>query len=83
MPLDTAGDVAALRRVLDDIAEEEVRAGRLILVVHGTRNMPRVGLFKLAKKKKLQKTDDLTFFAKELGRVHTFLARYLASGCQA
>ena len=77
MPLDADSDVAALGRVLDDIAEEEVAAGRPILpvlVVHGTRKMPGVGLFKFAKKKKLQKTDDLTFFATELGRVHTFWA---------
>src|SRR4051794_37763614 len=48
MPLDTDGDVAALGRVLDEIAEQDVASGRPllpVLVVHGTRNMPGVGLF--------------------------------------
>ena len=77
MPLDTDADVTALGRLLDEIAEQEVAAGRPILpvlVVHGTRNMPGVGLFRFAKKKKLQKSDDLTFFATELSRVYAFWA---------
>lgn len=77
MALDNDEDVAALGHVLDAIAEEDVAAGRPllpVLVVHGTRNMPGVGLFKFAKKKKLQKTDDLTFFATELKRVYDYWA---------
>ena len=72
MPLDGDEDVAALGRVLDEIAEQEVAAGRPllpVLVVHGTRNMPGAGLFKFAKKNKLQKGDDLTFFATEMAQV--------------
>lgn len=75
MPLDGEGDVVALGHVLDEIAEQEVAAGRPllpVLVVHGTRNMPGAGLFKFAKKKKLQKGDDLTFFATEMARVHAY-----------
>lgn len=43
-----------------------------VLVVHGTRNMPGVGPFKFAKKKKLQTGDDLTSFATELNRVYDY-----------
>jgi hypothetical protein len=75
MPLDGDEDAAALGRVLDEIAEQEVTAGRPllpVLVVHGSRNMPGAGLFKFAKRKKLQKGDDLTFFATEMARVHAY-----------
>jgi hypothetical protein len=73
--LDADGDVAALGRVLDEIAEDDVAAGRPLLaalVVQGSRNMPGIGLFKFAKKKKLQKGDDLTFFVTEMARVHDY-----------
>jgi hypothetical protein len=75
MPLDGDGDAVALGHVLDEIAEQEIAAGRPllpVLVVHGTRNMPGAGFFKFAKKKKLQKCDDLTFFATEMARVHAY-----------
>src|SRR4051794_34117565 len=55
--------------ILDAIAAQEFAAGRPLLpivVVSGTTNMPGGGLFKYAKRKKLQKTDDITFFATEL-----------------
>jgi len=77
MPADSDEDIAALGHVLDAIAEDDVKNGRpllAVLVVHGTRNMPGVGLFKFAKKKKLQKGDDLTFFATELKRVYDYWA---------
>ncbi len=77
MTLEIEGDVAAMARVLDEIAESDVAAGRpllAVLVVHGTKNMPGGGFFKFAKKKKLQKTDDLTFFATELKRVYDYWA---------
>jgi hypothetical protein len=64
-----------LGRVLDKIAEQDIAAGRPllpVLVVNGTRNMPGVWLFKFAKKKKLQKTDELTFFATEMARVRGY-----------
>src|SRR5947208_17200159 len=71
MVLDNDEDIAALGHILDAIAEADVAAGRPllpVLVVHGNRNMPGAGLFKFAKKQKLQKTDDLTVFATELKR---------------
>jgi hypothetical protein len=61
--------------ILDAIADQEVAAGRPLLpivVVSGKTNMPGGGLFKYAKRKKLQKGDDLTFFATELRRVYDF-----------
>ena len=75
MPLEAEGDVAAMGRILDEIAEADVAAGRpllAVLVVHGDRNMPGAGLFRFAKKKKLQKGDDLTFFVTEMARVHEY-----------
>lgn len=75
MPLEAEGDVAAMARVLDEIADHEVNAGRPllpVLVVQGNKNMPGAGLFKYAKKRKLQKGDDLTFFATELAKVHAY-----------
>jgi hypothetical protein len=78
MPLDAEGDVAAMGRILDEIAEADVAAGRpllAVLVVHDTRNMPGAGLFRFARKNKLQKSDDLTFFATELAKVHAHWAK--------
>lgn len=77
MPLEAEGDVAAMGRILDEIAELDVAEGRpllAVLVVHGMRNMPGAGLFRFAKKKKIQKGDDLTFFATEMARVHAYWA---------
>jgi hypothetical protein len=77
MVLDNDEDIAALGHILDAIAEQDVAAGRPLLpalVVHGNRNMPGVGFFRFAKKKKLQKSDDLTFFASELKRVYDYWA---------
>ena len=45
------------------------------IVVSGRTNMPGEGLFKYAKRKKLQKGDDLTFIAMELNRVCNFAAK--------
>ena len=68
---DTKGDL--YEYMLGKIAA----AGRPLLpivVVRGDNNMPGGGLFKYAKRKKLQKGDDLTFFATELRRVYDYWA---------
>lgn len=68
-------DYKSVGFILDSIADQEVAAGRPLLpivVVSGRTNMPGGGLFKYAKRKKLQKGDDLTFFAMELRRVYDF-----------
>lgn len=73
MKVDSRNALMALGFVLDEIADHEVAAGRPLLpvvVVQEGTNMPGAGLFKYARKKKLQKTDDLTFFATELKRVY-------------
>jgi hypothetical protein len=77
LSLDGEDDMKAFGFALDAIADQEVAAGRPLLpvvVVSGTTNMPGGGLFKYAKKKKLQKGDDMTFFATELNRVYAFWA---------
>jgi len=64
--------------LLDAIADQEVTAGRPLLpivVVSGRTNMPGGGLFKYAKRKKLQKGDDMAFFVAELTRVYDFWAK--------
>ena len=71
-------DTKILGLILDNIADHEVTAGRPLLpivVVSGKTNMPGGGLFKYAKRKKLQTGDDLTFFATELTRVYDFWAK--------
>ncbi len=45
------------------------------VVVSGRTNRPGGGLFKYAKRKKLQKGDDITFFATELRRGYDFWAK--------
>ncbi|HEX3149658.1 MAG TPA: hypothetical protein VHR66_16400 [Gemmataceae bacterium] len=73
LSLDTDDAMKSLGFWLDEIADAEVAAGRPLLpivVVRGDSNMPGGGLFKYAKRKKLQKGDDLTFFATELKRVY-------------
>ncbi len=77
MSLDGDGDIKALGFVLDEIADQETAAGRPllpVLVAHGTNNMPGAGLFEYARRKGLQKTDDLTFFATERNRVYAHWA---------
>jgi CheY-like chemotaxis protein len=69
-------DLRELGSILDEIAEEEVAAGRPLLgavVVRGN-NMPGAGLFRFARQKGLQKTADLTFFVTELNRVYAYWA---------
>ncbi len=61
--------------LLDAIADQEFAAGRPLLavvVVSEKTNMPGGGLFKYARRKGLQKTDDLTYFATELNRVYDY-----------
>jgi hypothetical protein len=71
-------DMKSVGFILDAIADQELAAGRPLLpivVVSGKTNMPGGGLFKYAKRKKLQKVDDLTFFATELNRVYDYWAQ--------
>ena len=71
-------DTKILGLILDNIADHEVKAGRPLLpivVVSGKTNMPGGGLFKYAKRKKIQKGDDMTFFVTELTRVYDFWAK--------
>lgn len=75
--LDTDDGTKTLGLMLDVIADQEVNAGRPLLavvVVSEKTNMPGAGLFKYAKRKRLQKGDDLTFFATELNRVYAYWA---------
>jgi hypothetical protein len=83
MMLDNRDDTKMLGLVLDNIADQEVRQGRPLLpviVVSETNNMPGARLFKYAKRKKLQQTDDVTFFAAELRRVYDYWAQADAPG---
>lgn len=76
--MDTEDDVRELGKILDAIADQETAAGRPLLpvvVVRESNNMPGAGLFKYARRKNLQKTDDLTFFAAELNRVYAYWAQ--------
>jgi hypothetical protein len=71
--IESDDDIKQLGFLLDEIADQEVAAGRPLLavvVVSEKTNMPGGGLFKYAKRKKLQKTDDMTFFVTELKRVY-------------
>lgn len=71
-------DFRSVGFILDAIADQEVAAGRPLLpivVVSGKTNMPGGGLFKYAKRKKIQKGDDVTFFATELRRVYDYWAQ--------
>ena len=69
-------DLKSLGLLLDEIADQEIAAGRPLLpvVIVRENKMPGAGLFKYARRKKLQKTDDLTFFATELKRVYEYWA---------
>jgi hypothetical protein len=83
MSLTSDDDTKMLGLILDHIADQDVREGRPllpVLVVNPSNNMPGAGLFKYAKRKKLQKGDDLTFFATELKRVYDYWARADAPG---
>lgn len=79
LTLDQAGDeIKTLGSILDEIAEADVAAGRPLLaavVVRGDTNMPGSGLFKFARRRGLQKSDDITFFATELKRVHDYWSK--------
>lgn len=67
-------DMAILVKELEAIAEHETAAGRPLLVVLVTgagTNMPGKGLFKWARKRKIDRgEDDMTFFVREMKRVH-------------
>jgi len=67
-------DLDTLVRILEEIALNEIEAGRPLLVVLVIRediNMPAKGLFRFAKRHGLQKgNDDVAFFTKELARVY-------------
>lgn len=73
--VDTREEMKAVGFILDAIADQELAEGRPLLpivVVSGMTNSPGPGLFKYARRKGLQKTDDLTFFATELKRVYEY-----------
>jgi hypothetical protein len=76
LSLDGDDAMKSLGFLLDEIADQEIAAGRPLLPVVLVRenNMPGAGLFKYARRKRLQKTDDLTFFATELKRVYEYWA---------
>ena len=76
MLIDDDQGVKRLGLLLDEIADQEIAAGRPLLpvVIVRENNMPGAGLFKYARRKKLQKTDDLTYFATELKRVYDYWA---------
>jgi hypothetical protein len=85
MLLDSDDDTKMLGLILDGIADQEVREGRPllpVLVVNESNNMPGAGLFKYAKRRNLQKGDDLTFFATELKRVYDYWAQAEPAGGQ-
>jgi hypothetical protein len=76
--LDTDENAIAMGFALDEIADQEIAAGRPLLpvvVVQGDGNRPGGGLFKYARRKGLQKTDDMTFFVTELNRVYDYWAK--------
>ena len=74
--LDLAGEqaIAQLGKLLDEIAIDDVKAGRPLLaavVVRADTQMPSKGLFKFAKAHGLMTDkDDLEFWSKELARVY-------------
>lgn len=75
--LDNDDEVKILGMILDEIADQELAAGRPLLptvVVSGKTGSPGGGLFKYAKRKKIQKGDDMTFFVIELKRVYDYWA---------
>lgn len=77
LSLDGNDDMKGLGFALDEIADAEIAAGRPFLpvvVVSGKTGFPGAGLFKYAKRKKIYKGDDVTFFATELKRVYEFWA---------
>lgn len=81
--LDTDEGMKNLGFMLDGIADQELAAGRpllAIVVVSGKTGMPGAGLFKYARRKGIQKADDVTFFATELNRVYAHWAPAKLSG---
>jgi len=77
LSLDTDDDIRGLGVILDRIADQELAAGRpllAIVVVSGKTGTPGGGLFKYARRKGIQKADDVTFFATELNRVYAHWA---------
>ena len=75
--LDNDEGMKQLGFILDEIADQEIAAGRPLLavvVVREDNNQPGAGLFKYARRKGLQKSDDLTFFVTELNRVYAYWA---------
>ena len=67
-------DLDKLVKILEEIAEQDVKAGRPLVVTVVVRedvNMPAKGLFKWARKHGVQKEkDDLVFYLQELDRVY-------------
>jgi hypothetical protein len=80
LDMGTADHRAQMATLLDEISSFEHEHGRPLLsavVVHGqggeAAGTPGGGFFKLAARLKAQKaSDNVTFFAKELGRVHDY-----------
>ena len=73
--LEIEDDMQSLGEMLDAIADQEIAAGRPLLpivVVQAMGNKPGGGLFKYARQKGIQKTDNLTFFVSELRRVYDY-----------
>jgi hypothetical protein len=68
------GGIKQLGAILDEIALNEIRAGRPLLavvVIRADRGAPSKGLFDFARKHGLLKgKDDMAFFASELQRVY-------------
>lgn len=77
LTLGDEGEIKRLGFMLDEIAINETDAGRPLLpivVLRPENNMPSKGLFRFARAKRLQKSDDLTFFTEELKRVYDYWA---------
>jgi hypothetical protein len=67
-------DLDEFVRILDEIAEHEIAAGRPVIVVVVIRDdtkMPGRGFFKFSKARGIQgDADDMAFFATELNKVY-------------
>ena len=78
------GKIKDLGAVLDEIALNEIRAGRPLLpivIVRPDRGVPSKGLFDFAKKHRLMKgNDEMAFFVSELQRVYGAWGRPVTGG---
>src|SRR2546425_193963 len=78
LALTDAAGVNALNKMLEEIADYELAAGRPLLaaiIVNENSNMPGAGLFSYAKRKGLMKAKDkdtLAFFLSEAKKVHDY-----------